>query len=75
MKHISTCFMTIELDNTWVSLTDAEGYGRVDRLFRTVEEAVDCYTWSAEQLKTFREHLVERGWELDEPYVVEYDSD
>lgn len=74
MKHTSACFVTVELDGSQVSLTDAEGYGRVNRFFRTTEEAVACYTWSVEQLQIFRESLVERGWELDEPYVIEYED-
>lgn len=70
----SACFITVSQDGPSVSITDAEGYGEVSRVFRTIEEANLCYTFTVQQLLTFRDNLMSKGWELDELHTYEYES-
>lgn len=74
MKEIGICMLHVSIDKTNVSITDNEGYGSYDRLFRTQEEADACFEWTKNKLLEFRQTLVDKGWEIAEPYEWGFDD-
>lgn len=75
MKETGTCMLHVGIDGTKVYISDNEGYGTYDRLFRTQEEADSCFEWTKDKLLEFRKVLVDKGWEISEPYEWGYDDD